>query len=278
MSQSEDPVFPPELEQEIFRFTAELHPSSIPTLLLVARRVLIWIEPCLYDVLRVTSTDIHQLALKRIVTKPVEFIHKAVRHLALEAPELDTSDKLLELFKGVIDLALGSFLNHDVLGPDVLPLLAGMRLQRLSMNLMDIFPVAVDFSLPMFTHLTHLDVCDSTAVYLEKVMACIPALPALTHLCLVNAALRDTALAMLEKCPRLRLLLVLWGTFEEDRYQLERQPRRYDVRFVIGQYMNYWSDWEKSAKGHSECMWLRGQDFVEKKRKGEIEATRYWLS
>lgn len=38
-----NPVFPPELEQEIFETTALMHPREIPTLLRVARRVLIWL-------------------------------------------------------------------------------------------------------------------------------------------------------------------------------------------------------------------------------------------
>lgn len=36
------PVFPMDLEREIFETAALLHPRGIPTLLLVARRVLVW--------------------------------------------------------------------------------------------------------------------------------------------------------------------------------------------------------------------------------------------
>jgi hypothetical protein len=37
-----DPVFPFELEREIFETTALMHPGSIPSLLRVARRILAW--------------------------------------------------------------------------------------------------------------------------------------------------------------------------------------------------------------------------------------------
>ena len=37
-----DPVFPVELEREIFETVALIHKDTIPTLLRVARRVLIW--------------------------------------------------------------------------------------------------------------------------------------------------------------------------------------------------------------------------------------------
>jgi hypothetical protein len=39
---ADSPAFPLELEREIFETTALLHPTEIPTLLRVARRVLIW--------------------------------------------------------------------------------------------------------------------------------------------------------------------------------------------------------------------------------------------
>jgi hypothetical protein len=37
-----EPTFPPEIEREIFEAMAFMHPGEIPTLLRVARRVLIW--------------------------------------------------------------------------------------------------------------------------------------------------------------------------------------------------------------------------------------------
>ncbi|KAJ7928326.1 hypothetical protein B0H13DRAFT_2311607 [Mycena leptocephala] len=45
-----NPAFPPDLEREIFGTTALMYPGEMPTLLRVARRVLIWIEPLLYRV------------------------------------------------------------------------------------------------------------------------------------------------------------------------------------------------------------------------------------
>ncbi|KAK7047058.1 hypothetical protein R3P38DRAFT_3176535 [Favolaschia claudopus] len=45
---SNSPCFPPELERYIFETAALFYPHTIPRLLPVARRVLIWIEPLLY--------------------------------------------------------------------------------------------------------------------------------------------------------------------------------------------------------------------------------------
>ncbi|KAJ6472876.1 hypothetical protein C8R47DRAFT_1145659 [Mycena vitilis] len=48
----DEPVFPLDLERDIFEFTALKYPSTIPHLLRVCRRVLAWVEPILYRVLR----------------------------------------------------------------------------------------------------------------------------------------------------------------------------------------------------------------------------------
>jgi hypothetical protein len=37
-----EPSFPPDLKREVFETTALMYPGEIPTLLRVARRVLIW--------------------------------------------------------------------------------------------------------------------------------------------------------------------------------------------------------------------------------------------
>ncbi|KAJ7121829.1 hypothetical protein C8R43DRAFT_1136349 [Mycena crocata] len=42
------PVLPVELEREIFEIAAHSRPRSVPTLVLVASRVKVWVEPFLY--------------------------------------------------------------------------------------------------------------------------------------------------------------------------------------------------------------------------------------
>ncbi|KAJ6550049.1 hypothetical protein B0H19DRAFT_1160293 [Mycena capillaripes] len=49
-----DAILPPELERLIFEIAALESPKSMPALILVARRVQIWIEPLLYGVLALT--------------------------------------------------------------------------------------------------------------------------------------------------------------------------------------------------------------------------------
>ncbi|KAJ7705402.1 hypothetical protein B0H17DRAFT_1037849 [Mycena rosella] len=71
-----EPIFPPELEREIFEAAALMHPNSIPSL---SHRVHIWIEPFLYIVIRI---DIVPMAdAVRRETKPASFFQESVRHL-----------------------------------------------------------------------------------------------------------------------------------------------------------------------------------------------------
>jgi len=60
-------------------------------------------------------------------------------------------------------------------------------------------------------------------------------------------------------------------------YKSARTLNIYDVRFVIGVYYDYWAEWEAGAKGLPDA-WAQGDDFVARKRNGDIEVTRYWLS
>ncbi|KAJ7879703.1 hypothetical protein B0H13DRAFT_1571256, partial [Mycena leptocephala] len=51
------PLLPPELERIIFELAAFVNPASMPSLLLVAPRVKIWIEPLLYETLIITPNN-----------------------------------------------------------------------------------------------------------------------------------------------------------------------------------------------------------------------------
>jgi hypothetical protein len=69
-------------------------------------------------------------------------------------------------------------------------------------------PKSVNFSHPLLTNVTHIKIFDTGIA--EEVLADIPLLHALTHLCLDNSISWDVVLRVLSECPRLELLLVLW--------------------------------------------------------------------
>ncbi|KAJ7928307.1 hypothetical protein B0H13DRAFT_2265166 [Mycena leptocephala] len=262
-----NPAFPPELEREIFETTALMYPGEMPTLLRVARRVLVWIEPLLYRVIYLTP-ETEEALFDAMNSKPADFFANAVRHLCLPRLEVKTR-RILEVCTGVVDLAP----NH--LDPYVLPIIATMRLQRLSIDLHELFGGPVDLHHPLFAAITHLDLLDFPDEDHLQTLVQISILPALTHLALDYRVPRVLVETLLIECPRLALLLVLWSVHA--RYKSAQIPHVYDVRFVIGLCpQNYWGDWEAGAKGQSH-MWSQADDFVAQKRSKTIEATRYWL-
>ncbi|KAJ6629980.1 hypothetical protein B0H10DRAFT_2428046 [Mycena sp. CBHHK59/15] len=267
-----EPRLPTELEREVFETTALMYPREIPTLLRVARRVLVWIEPVLYRVVRVNMDNdaLMDGVLDAIKSKPADFFHKAVRHLCLDSYVTeDVGLPILEVCTGVVDLAL----NQQLASPTLLPVLAKMSLRRLSTSLHSLFDGEIDILHPLFTFLTHLDLLDCTNHDVTETLAQIPSFAALTHLAL-DWVRMDMAETLLENCPRLELLLCL---YDELDYKDAQTPHVYDIRFVIGQYdRDYRADWEAGAKGLPH-LWSLGDDFVARKRRGAIEATCYWI-
>ncbi|KAJ7896130.1 hypothetical protein B0H13DRAFT_2034456 [Mycena leptocephala] len=258
-------VFPLELEREIFETMALMYPREIPTLLRVARRVRIWIEPLLYRAIRATKENKDGI-MNAIKSKPADFFANAVRHLCLDSFILEQeSRQILEVCCGVINLAL----NHNHTKPNLLPILSTMCLQRLSVFLHRLFGRTPDLLHPLFASLTHLDLLDNgdDDEGLTYILAHIPKLPVLSHLALDPAVSQGSVETLLVECPRLKLLLVLWSSIRHV----------YDVRFVIWLCPeDYWGDWEAGATGRPH-FWSLGDDFVAQKRNKLIDETRYWL-
>ncbi|KAF7366157.1 Tyrosinase central domain-containing protein [Mycena venus] len=272
-----EPLFPPEIEREIFETTALVHSGTIFALLRVARRVLIWIEPLLYRVIRVghENSSMVRALVDALASKPPEFVHHAVRHLGLDSIyspcTASEGRQLLALCKGLVNF--GS--TNGFTDPLLLPLLAEMHVQRLALNLVDLFGATpIDLAHPLFRSVTHFDIFGFDGIV--EVLPDVPLLPALTHLCVNSHISRQMLLNVLVDCPRLRLLLVQWHSQERDSYDLARAHHEYDARFVIGLYGDYWAEWEAGARGLPD-QWTQGDDFIARKRNGEIEATRYWL-
>ncbi|KAJ6456778.1 hypothetical protein C8R47DRAFT_186290 [Mycena vitilis] len=276
MLQSALPFFPAELEREIFE-TAAMYHGDIPTLLRVARRVFVWIEPLLYRVVRVWDRNSLHALSRAIESKPTDFFKKCVRHLSLELglPMGGDAVRILGVCTGIVDLAL----DEHMASPKLLPVMATMSLQMLSVHLDFLFGGAIELAHPAFTYLTHLDVMDFGDSAAETlILAQLPALHALTHLALDHDVRPNAMQALLEQCPYLELGLSLWMASEQDDYRSAQHPHIYDVRFVIGYCSGdyYWASWEASALGRPN-LWSLGDDFVARKRRGEIEATCYWL-
>ncbi|KAJ7602103.1 hypothetical protein DFH06DRAFT_1259673, partial [Mycena polygramma] len=212
------------------------------------------IEPLLYRAIRLSTrnrTSLNSL-LKAIESKPAHFLHTSVRHLQMQRESW-------AVCTGVVDLALNSHWRVPISSrssPKCVP-------QKLSTYLYQLFGGAIDLAHPAFASVTHLD---------------IPTLPALTHLAFNSEVAEDAAHALLDTCHSLQLLLWIWiYPGGASGYRFTQTSHIYDVRFVKGRGTeDYWADWEASAKG-LPSLWSRGDEFVARKRRGEIAATCYWL-
>ncbi|KAJ7124232.1 hypothetical protein C8R44DRAFT_783205 [Mycena epipterygia] len=278
------PRLPEDLEREIFEITAFQDPASLPQLLRVARRTLLWLEPHLYGVIVILDdTSMLTRMRDRIKRKPAAVWRDGPRHLflcihsdAAFAAEILTKCTSLE----------NLMLYCDPEQPrQFLPQLEAMpRLRRLGIDMHDFFgptigsPGGIDLSGPAFAGLTHLLLMDSELDAVVEVWCTqLALLPRLTHLALVDDAPGATITAILARFPALHVLVSLRQDFR--RYTLESLVRRMgivDVRFVCLFFMSFTDDWETGARG-GEDFWVRADSFVAAKRRGEIEATTYWL-
>ncbi|KAJ7184687.1 hypothetical protein C8R46DRAFT_1208866 [Mycena filopes] len=264
-----NPAFPPELEQYIFEITGRLYPAMIPTLLLVARRIQIWIEPLLYEVIWPLRPSRARAVLAAMATKPAPFFQN-VRHLFLDFPSpftVEDAHNLIRICPNLVNLAVVGPYSH----PALLPILSGLHLRRLAMCSTLFARDAIDFHHPIFASITHLDLIDVN----ESVHAGLPLLPALTHLC-VNADFAVDAMhTLLADCTLLKLLVNVWPrSMADDAEERANTIPFKDPRLVVYVYTDYWHDWEAGAQGRGD-FWDEAEAFVARKRAGEIPESVY---
>ncbi|KAJ7132710.1 hypothetical protein C8R46DRAFT_655822 [Mycena filopes] len=258
------PLFPLDLEREIFETTAELHPEARTTLLRVARRVLVWIEPLLYQVVRVEHwVPEGEGVVPALLKKPAQFCRLAVRHLLLDAPG-EKSLTVLKLCSSVTDLAFGISYHPD---PSILPILAEMRLQRLTI---EIKALGGDLTHAAFSSLTHLAIVGHQwAPILEQ----IPTLTALTHLTVFVDISQDVIHPDLANSPGLRLFMVLFfdDPVRADVYDRAKTLHGCDPRFVIALYNDYWSTWRPARRGWAMITGHGAMSFSRKNDGGRLK-------
>ncbi|KAJ7677194.1 hypothetical protein B0H17DRAFT_123132 [Mycena rosella] len=219
-----DVELPPDLERGIFETTAVLYPKAIPRLLRllrVARCVLAWkviiakslftahvlsrIEPLLYTSIRISVFDsIRPLAanmLRLIPTKSADFFPSAVKHMKLISydPEAKFDVKSINAWSNAeLKTALAActgvkyLLLLDLASPPILPMIANMRLMRITMIAMHSH---LDFTQPVFQNVNHLIIGASESPTIQNIpfhadwqqWPVIFRLPALTHLGLARS-------------------------------------------------------------------------------------------
>ncbi|KAJ7851240.1 hypothetical protein B0H14DRAFT_3866359 [Mycena olivaceomarginata] len=257
---SSDATLPVELERLVFECAAE-NTSEIPTLVLVAHRVRIWLEPLLYRTIHLSSYNVLEL----LKAKPAPFLASTVRHVIVWPAVRDPTalGSFLELCLGVTNFA-----SLTIFGvPGLLPALGNMRLQRLSGVIEGLFRdpakaddnddevITVDIGHPLFSTLSHLDILDEIdpegmgPEWLND----LSTLPALTHLSFNNPPNSEILHTMLQACPRIHVFIAAFHVSGKARAHayVESMSIR-DIRFVVATYSDHYGDWELGTKGGAD--------------------------
>ncbi|KAJ6511541.1 hypothetical protein C8R47DRAFT_1207871 [Mycena vitilis] len=235
---------------------------------------------------------------------PSIFFHKHVRHLYLDCRvytlttqhhrladarlngyAVEDRDALLARCTGVLDVHLLNIQD----APSLLACLSRVPLLRLQANLGMLFSSVpevhfndngatmgstIDFSRPMFQHLTHLAVCDRLPVPHSHESAewetGLASLPCLTHLSFEYGEPTELFLQLFDVCTLLRVLVILISPMLDEPMiigpaleELKRHPRI----AVMPNHNTYEgaNDWHRGARGLGDY-WDRAQKELQARR------------
>ncbi|KAJ7241561.1 hypothetical protein C8J57DRAFT_1560732 [Mycena rebaudengoi] len=252
---------PLDLEREIFEMAANRYPETIPALLLVAQRVLQWIEPLLYRTLVFIAQESRRDP-EAFCPESAKLAKYVQNMLIWAAPRrVDFALRALASCSGIRKLML--FEPRLTM----LPALEKMKLRHLTVDLQGLFGItAIDSARPLFRALTHLRLLN------RPPELNFGELPALTHLCLPDYYSLGLISSTLANCSRLCVLVImLWGRPGVHRYSILDLPME-DLRFVLmsNSFEECMEDWKLGAKGGGD-FWLHAENFVARRSRGEIE-------
>ncbi|KAJ7171311.1 hypothetical protein C8R46DRAFT_183995 [Mycena filopes] len=275
------PQLPPDLERLIFELVALSHPTSIPTLMLVAWRIKSWLEPSLYRVLCVTTQKGRdsfpaipvEVLLRALEARPPTPLMAGVEHLFFHrtpsrySPSA-TLNALLTACPRITTLS--SLVGYGV-SPDALGSLRNLR--RLAINVRDLFsPDAVDFAHPLFRNITHLELFDvlgqeeSEAAYSSY--ATMATLPNLSHVAF-NGPWLCRAMELLFQAHRGERLSCFVFLSSRETPWGPHLPQ-----FVHIHQTDFLGDW-LGGVDKGEDQWALAERFIAKKRAGTVADSLY---
>ncbi|KAJ7060805.1 hypothetical protein C8F01DRAFT_175231 [Mycena amicta] len=306
------PHLPPELELIIFEMAARWEPTSIPTLVLVAKRIREWIEPLLYRTLVFTSSDCAtvkgmpgcdlDIFAQIVASKSEAFLRGAVKNVM--APSLTGNNirAILKACPGLENIYIiwgntlrGALLpapslppssKKESLGPDSPPCDPTYPpLRHLYCQLELLFDVAnIDFAThPTFQHVTHLELFgDPFEDFTDEVLAVsegysrVLTIPNLTHFAVNDCPAFSICAELLCGHSRLQLFVVLIHE-SSPRPGPEHRALTEDVRFVMMDVKEYKDDWQY-GRMTGDDYWARAEAFVARRRAGNLSRDEYMFT
>ncbi|KAJ7927160.1 hypothetical protein B0H13DRAFT_1705188 [Mycena leptocephala] len=281
---------PPDLERTIFKLAARAYPTRIPNLMLVAWRridVKLRVEPLLYRVVLPNFSPTQrqlvkgipifttEILLRVIRNKPLDFIHRSVKHLFVAPGAADAEMvEILQACTGVTNLYAPFSATPD------LPLDALRCVQRLAIDLAALQQtLPVDLTASLFRTVTHLELlCMSSVHKTNGVFARLSLLPHLTHVAF-NSALHDLV-SHAELCADTRLQCIVFLGPAQRAVDMVKaaSPLVDDLRFVFFcRLSDHCWDWLRGVNEGGEY-WARADVFIARKRAKEVEWTDFTIA
>ncbi|KAJ7136574.1 hypothetical protein C8R44DRAFT_359975 [Mycena epipterygia] len=265
------PSFPAELEREIFETAALKYPAIIPSLLIVARRVLAWIEPLLYKTIVIrTSWSWPRLpGIDSKLSAAPDFMRDNVRHLlCYSGHPISTLHDILSVCASIERLALYDYPRYESIVPHLAALSGLQRLNiRLGHQRINILRNSVSSTI------THLDLLDGLEPGDLHYWMDLTLLPALIHVSLHNHHSPQILVQVLQGRQKLHALVNFCSYARPFVKDLSDKLSIDDPRFVLMQYLvpeERILDWTVGAnEGHD--FWNRADFFIAKRRRGEID-------
>lgn len=277
------PKLPPELERRIFETCALESPEVCTVLVLVARRVHVWIDPiliatvCIMEDFESKRWDRLECLLAKLTNgKPVEYYAQNIKNLAiLGFFQTEAINRILAICTGVENLVLSASARGFVdffENPR-----AGRDLRRLSINLGAVSPQfgsTPNFYHPCFANLTHLHLWDEDDDW--STYAGWETLTSLTHLAFACAGPPDV-MQLMQTLSTVRYV-ALGHYCGGERYKyadaaINNSPHireAWDVRVVffsdIPQY-----DWERGARGKGDFWNLVEREVERRLEEGSVD-------
>ncbi|KAF7300055.1 hypothetical protein MKEN_01328400 [Mycena kentingensis (nom. inval.)] len=280
---------PTELERSVFETAAAIHPSCMRQLILVARRVKIWIEPMLYKTISIQlaiDPAIPTLQASSLSDTQKVSLQQHVRSVFMAGTSL--SDQ--ELLASLLNATRFYFFTPHVLLSDF----PDLRPQRLYVELVQLVvpgSPGVSFSQPFMSNVTHLELTDEHTAYnqlthetfgtsLPTTTWSLAALPRLTHLTGIFPAL--ACREILKACSGLLVMVVPFGGLDVHRSSLSRAYAslvKADPRFFI--FTEMYEDERQRDWVHGErCgvdFWVVAEHHAQERKAGTMDPEEFVL-
>jgi hypothetical protein len=268
MSSTYQPYLPHDIEREIFETTARLHWRSASDLMLVARRVKVWIEPIVYEVVKLNPQEKSGHFIRTMDIKPSNFFARRVKNVCIPYNiPVQQAIRILSVCTSVDNLACWIRAWNQ---PELFSTMKTLRPRHLSVHLQSLLGECgkPDFSDPFFSKVTHLRLVDEWWSWID--WSGFGLMPSLTHIAL-DCSEPDIQLGfaihqILEECKSLKVCLVVVSKEDEGRQMNPNYWRAVrDPRLVTLNHPDPIGCWEGGLTScPNTCQWTVADSIVRK--------------